>query len=296
MRSAGFRADLFAAVVIWGWTFPASRICLQYLTPADVLTVRLVLAVPILGAMVAVRRGHRKPTRKDLPALLGGAAILAVHFIVQLTGLKYTSATNTGWIIAAIPLVMAVLSFLILGERLGRRGLIGIGIATGGIILLVSRGSLGNLAWLDSTGDWLILVSCHTWALYTIVTRDLTRRRDPLTITFLLMIPALVAMVGWTGATWDGARWTGLPLKVFLALLFLGVLGTAAAHYFWQRGVAALGASRAGIYLYMEPIAATVVAVPFLKEPFGPFTALGGGLVLAGVWWASSSRRVLGGA
>jgi drug/metabolite transporter (DMT)-like permease len=286
-----FRLDLFAAVVIWGWTFPASRICLQYLTPADVLTVRLVLAVPILGAMVAFRGRRRRPTRHDLPALLGGAAILAVHFIVQLTGLNYTSATNTGWIIAAIPLVMAVLSYLILRERLGRRAKIGIAIATGGIILLVSKGNLGDLAWLNSTGDWLILVSCHTWALYTITTRDLARRRDPLTITFLMMIPALVAMLTWSGVTWDRTRWTGLPLDVLLALLFLGVLGTGAAHYFWQRGVAETGASRAGIYLYLEPIAATMVAVPLLKEPFGLFTALGGGLVLAGVWWASGSGR-----
>lgn len=284
------RLDLLASVVIWGWTFVATRVCLQDLTPAEVLTFRLWIAIPVLAVIALARRKSLSVTRREIGPLLTGSALLTAHFLVQITGLKYTSATNTGWIIAAIPLVMALLSFLILGERLGKRELAGIAIATAGIILLVSRGRVGDLAWLKSTGDWLILVSCHTWALFTIATRDLTRRRDPLVVTLLLMIPAAVVMSAWTVVRSDPARWLQLPVETVVALLFLGILGTAAAHMFWQRGVAALGASRAGIYLYLEPLATTALAVPFLKEPFGPFTAVGGGLVLLGVWWAFRLR------
>jgi drug/metabolite transporter (DMT)-like permease len=244
----------------------------------------------VLAVIALARRKSLSVTRREIGPLLTGSALLTAHFLVQITGLKYTSATNTGWIIAAIPLVMALLAFLILGERLGKRELAGIAIATAGIILLVSRGRVGDLAWLKSTGDWLILVSCHTWALFTIATRDLTRRRDPLVVTLLLMIPAAVVMSAWTVVRSDPARWLQLPVETVVALLFLGILGTAAAHMFWQRGVAALGASRAGIYLYLEPLATTALAVPFLKEPFGPFTAVGGGLVLLGVWWAFRLR------
>ena len=287
------RPDLFASVVIWGWTFVATRICLQVLTPAEVLTFRLWIAVPILAMLVMIRKKRLSVSRLELRPLLAGSGLLTIHFLVQITGLKYTSATNTGWIIAAIPLVMALLSFLILGERLGRREVAGIAIATLGIVLLVSRGNLADLEWLRSTGDWLILASCHTWALYTIATRDLSRSRDPLVVTLLLMIPAAVAMAVWTALSSDPARWRDLTAEVVLALLFLGILGTAAAHLFWQRGVAALGASRAGIYLYLEPLATTALAVPYLGEPFGPFTAGGGGLVLLGVWWAFR-RKVAG--
>ena len=280
------RPDLFASVVIWGWTFVATRICLQVLTPAEVLTFRLWIAVPILAVLVLIRKKPLSVSRRELRPMLVGSGLLTIHFLIQITGLKYTSATNTGWIIAAIPLVMALLSFLILGERLGKREVAGIAIATLGIVLLVSRGNLADLEWLRSTGDWLILASCHTWALYTIATRNLSRSRDPLVVTLLLMIPAAVAMAVWTAFSSDPARWRDLPVEVVLALLFLGILGTAAAHLFWQRGVAALGASRAGIYLYLEPLATTALAVPYLGEPFGPFTAGGGGLVLFGVWWA----------
>ncbi|MBD3866998.1 MAG: DMT family transporter [Acidobacteria bacterium] len=280
------RLDLLASVIIWGWTFVATRVCLQFLTPAEVLTFRLWIAIPVLAVIAFARKKRLSVSRRELGPLLAGSGLLTAHFLVQITGLKSTSATNTGWIIAAIPLVMALLSFLILGERLGKREIAGIAIATLGIVLLVSRGRIGDLAWLKSTGDWLILASCHTWALFTIATRDLTRRRDPLVVTLLLMIPAAVVMTAWTSIRSEPARWLDLPAEAVVALLFLGILGTAAAHLFWQRGVAALGASRAGIYLYLEPLATTALAVPYLHEPFGPFTAVGGGLVLLGVWWA----------
>ncbi|MCP4544717.1 MAG: EamA family transporter, partial [Chloroflexi bacterium] len=60
----------------------------------------------------------------------------------------------------------------------------------------------------------------------------------------------------------------------------------AVAHWFWQEGVAKLGAAKAGIFLYLEPLSTTALAVPLLGEHFGFFTAAGGLLVLAGVFWA----------
>jgi drug/metabolite transporter (DMT)-like permease len=54
--------------------------------------------------------------------------------------------------------------------------------------------------------------------------------------------------------------------------------------------VARLGAARAGLYLYLEPLSTLALAVPLLGEPFGPFIALGGGLVLAGVYLGQRGR------
>jgi drug/metabolite transporter (DMT)-like permease len=75
------------------------------------------------------------------------------------------------------------------------------------------------------------------------------------------------------------------------ALLYLAIPGLALGHWFWQEGVAALGGARAGLYLYLEPLATVALAVPMLGEPFGPFIALGGGLVLVGVWLGQRKGR-----
>jgi drug/metabolite transporter (DMT)-like permease len=277
---------LIICVIIWGWTFVATRVCLQYLSPVELLGLRFLTGLPLLLIIVLVKRIRFEFTARERRSVLLGSAIITVHFLIQITGLKYTSATNTGWIMGIIPLVMAVLAFLILRERLSGRALIGIGVATAGILLLVSKGRLSSFEWLRSFGDWLVLASAHTWALYTIVIRDVTRSRNPLAVTVAVLVPSSAVVLGYMLLRSDWSRFAHLPTDGVVALLFLGILGLAVGHWFWQEGVARVGAARAGIYLYLEPVATTVLAVPYLGEEFGPLTALGGLLVLAGVFIA----------
>jgi drug/metabolite transporter (DMT)-like permease len=286
------RVLLLATVVIWGWTFVATKILLAELGPVEIFAFRLVIGIPFLGGVLLVKRVPLRFARADAWPLLLGGAIFTLHVLVQIAGLVTTTATNTGWIISASPLALAVLSFLFLGERIGRRGVGGIAIATTGILLLVSRGRLTDLGWLQSTGDWLVLASAHTWALYTVGTRDLVRRRHPLAVTFaiLLIAAALTAII--FAASADLASVRSLSRRGIAALLFLAIPGLALGQWFWQEGVARLGAARAGLYLYLEPLATLALAVPLLGEPFGPFVALGGGLVLAGVFVGQRERRV----
>jgi drug/metabolite transporter (DMT)-like permease len=82
-----------------------------------------------------------------------------------------------------------------------------------------------------------------------------------------------------------------LPAEAIFSLIYLGLLGTSLAHWFWQEGVARLGAAKAGIYLYLEPLATTALAVPYLHESFGIYTAVGGFMVLLGVW--NSQRKMI---
>jgi len=124
-----------------------------------------------------------------------------------------------------------------------------------------------------------------------VVTRDLVRRRHPLAVTFgiLLIAAASTAILFATSA--DLASVRSLSPRGIAALLYLAIPGLALGQWFWQEGVARLGATRAGLYLYIEPLATLTLAVPLLGEPFGPFIALGGGLVLAGVYVGQRERR-----
>ncbi|MEE8577539.1 MAG: DMT family transporter, partial [candidate division Zixibacteria bacterium] len=278
------RIYLLLCVIFWGWTFVATRIVLEFISPVELLGLRFLIGLPILYPIMRAKKISIRFSSRDRWPILLGAAIITIHFIIQITGLKYTTATNTGWIISITPLVMVTLSFLILKERIGRFGLAGIAVASAGILVLVSGGRFETLDWLSSTGDWLILASAHTWALYTIAIRNLSRRHHPLAVTFAVLTPSAVVVIGYMALTSDWSRFLQLSPEAMIALLFLGILGMAVAHWFWQEGVAALGASRAGLFLYVEPLATTALAVPYLGESFTIFTAIGGLLVLAGVF------------
>ena len=158
--------------------------------PIEILSLRLLIGLPFLALVVVLRRASLRFRRDDAIPILMGGTIFAFHLIIQISGLITATAVTTSWIITVSPLATAVLSFLFLRERITRGTVTGIGIATTGVLLLVSDGNLSDIGWLRSTGDWLILASAHTWAFYTIVTRNLARRRDPLAVTFAVMLIA----------------------------------------------------------------------------------------------------------
>jgi drug/metabolite transporter (DMT)-like permease len=274
---------LLFTVIIWGWSFVASKICLDYMTPVELMGLRFLIALPVMYSIIFVKK-LKLNFREYKGRLFLGSLIISLHFYIQITGIKYTSATNTGWIIAVTPLVMALLAWIILKEYLSFRTIFGIGVATAGIILLISNGRIGDLGWLSSYGDWLILASAHTWALFSIVTRDISRGNNPLAVIAFLITPPAVIIVGFMAFTTEWSKFSRMPADAIISLLFLGLLAMAAGHWFWQIGVARIGAAKAGIFLYLEPLATTALAVPYLREPFGVFTAMGGLLVLVGVW------------
>ena len=275
---------LLFTVVIWGWTFVATRICLEFLSPAELLGLRLLIGLPVLVIVVILKKIKFRFTPGEWKQILIGSAVITLHFLVQITGLQYTTATNTGWIISVSPLVMAVLAFFFLKEKIGKNQIIAIAVATFGILLLMSHGDLTHLGFLTSLGDWLVLISAHTWAIYTVVTRNLSKTQHPLAITVGVLTPALIVMTVYMAFTSDWTKFAHLPAKGVVALLFLAIVGLALGHWFWQEGVAKVGAARAGIYLYIEPVATTALAIPLLGEPFGWVAAAGASLVLLGVY------------
>jgi len=284
------RALLLAAVIIWGWTFVATKVLVAEIGPVEIFALRLAIGLPVLGVILLIKRVPVRFGRADAASLLLGSAVFTVHFLIQIKGIITTTATNTGWIITVSPLAMAVLSFIFLRERIGWGGVAGIAVATAGILLLVSRGRLTDLEWLRSTGDWLVLASAHTWAIYTVMTRDLSRRHHPLAVAFATLVLA-TAFTAVPFAVWaDVSAIRALSPRGIVAVLYLAIPGLALGNWFWQEGVARLGATRAGLYLYLEPLATLALAVPFLGEPFGPIVALGGGLVLAGVYLGQRGR------
>jgi len=285
------RLLMFATVCFWGWSFVATKICLNYMTPLEVIGLRYLLGLPVLAGVIISRKMSLRINRRDLFPIIGASIVITIHFLIQITGMKYTSATNTGWLISVTPLVMMVLSALFLKERVTGKMIAGVAVASFGILLLVSQGDLLSLSWLRSVGDWLVLASAHTWAVYTVLTRNVSRKYNPLLVSFLVLSFSAIILVGTMAATSDWSKFIHLPLEPTIAILFLGIVCLGLAFWFWQIGVTRLGAARAGVFLYIEPLATTALAVPYLGERFGLMTAVGGLLVLGGVYLAERRSR-----
>ncbi len=279
--------ELTFAAVAWGVSFIATKIAVQQVNPAVVVFLRFAIGAVIMLAILLARRQLTLPTLKEglYYALLGFIGI-SFHQWLQSTGLVTAQASTTSWIVSTSPVFIALLGWFFLKEKLGLNTIFGIMLASLGVLLVVSKGSLSSLISgnFGTTGDLLVLISAPNWAIFSVLSRSALKDKPALFVLFY------VILFGWLFtsipfvATHGWLEIAHLNTTGWLAVAFLGIGCTALAYIFWYDGLQAIPASRAGVFLYIEPLISLVVAAVLLGEAITLAALLGGGLILAGVW------------
>lgn len=279
--------EAFFAVVVWGASFIATKVALQDVSPVTVVWLRFSMGVLILGAAVAMRGEFALPRKGEWAyfALLGFLGI-TFHQWLQSNGLQTSEAATTAWIVATTPVFMAILGRFILKERLGWLKTLGIFLAFGGVLLVVSKGDLSSVSVgrFGAPGDKLILVSAVNWAVFSVLSRrGLKSYPAGLMIFYVMTLGWLfTSLLFFAGA--NIAEVTRLTFNGWLGIAFLGVFCSGLAYIAWYDALQALSAAQTGVFLYIEPLVAVVVAFFVLGEPITLISLLGGGVILFGVW------------
>jgi drug/metabolite transporter (DMT)-like permease len=289
------------AVLIWGATFIATKVALRDVSPVTIVWLRFGIGVLVLGGAVLLRRQFAWPNRRELAyfALLGFLGI-TFHQGLQSIGLQTSQASTTAWIVATTPIFMALLGWLVLRESIALRQALGIGLATGGVLLVVTGGDLSSLAngQFGAPGDILILVSSLNWAIFSALSRWGLKRHPATRMMFFVMTCGwlFVSLLFFWPSGSDAPQQmqflqgggleqiAALTLPGWLAILFLGLFGSGLAYIFWYDALQSLPTSQVGAFLYIEPIVAVVVAAVILGEPIVLASLAGGALILFGVW------------
>jgi drug/metabolite transporter (DMT)-like permease len=281
------------AVVVWGASFVATKVALRYTSPDVVVWLRFAMGVVILGIAVLAGRKFTLPEKRDWPylALLGFLGI-SFHQWLQSTGLVTSEATTTAWIVASIPIFMALLGWLALKEKLLWLQVAGILLSTFGVLLVVTRGNLALLASgkFGTVGDFLILVSAPNWAVFSVLSRRGLQKYPATLMMFYVMA------FGWLFSSvlffvQGGLNQIGhIPWDGWAGIAFLGIFCSGLAYIFWYDALQALPVAQTGAFLYLEPVVTVIVAALILGERLYLATLLGGVLILAGVWLVNRKK------
>jgi drug/metabolite transporter (DMT)-like permease len=277
-------------VAFWGASFVALKVLLRELGPATITVVRFAVGLAVLFAVSAARRQLQAPGARDVPwlALLGFLGI-TLHQWLQATGLLSASASVTSWIVASIPVFVALLGWLVLRERLGRWRVAGILLAAAGVSLVVSDGDLrGLLAGTTGTpGDVLIAFSAVNWAVFTILSKRFMQSGTalrPVTMMLYVMGFGWAFSLVWLGLAGKSEAFLSLSADGWWAMAFLGIACSGLAYLFWYDALDRIDATQAGVFLYFGPLVTAALAWPLLGEPIGGAMLAGGAAILAGVW------------
>ncbi|MCL6495247.1 MAG: DMT family transporter [Ignavibacterium sp.] len=272
------------AVIFWGASFIATKFLLEEISPESIISLRLILAIALLTAVALFTKADFRINLRNHLQILLLAAVAVFHLWIQITGLKYTTAANTGWIIGTAPIFIALLGFIFLKEKLNLIKITGIAIAFIGLILLVGKGNPMNINLVKNIGDLLVLFSSFTWGVYSIINKKISLNYSPLmTILYLFILMALIIIpfninqkvidsvihlstVGWT------------------SILFLGLLCSGVSYVIWAYSLREMESAKVGAYLYLEPFVTVLSAWLFLKEEITLLMLFSGLLIILGVY------------
>ena len=287
---------LAAVCVVWGATPAAGKLLTGALSPLLLTGLRFAVISGLLFAWLALtrQRAQLTPSRELLWLMLAlGFMGVLLHNGLLFLGLHYTSATSTALIESLGPTITAVLACIFLGERLSLPGYAGIAVSCVGALFIITRGEPAVLQELSFNGGDLIILGCEAaWSAYIIMALGVRGRLSTLGVTawsglfgsLLCLSVGLATDSLWVGV-FDALAWGCLLYIVLAAGLF--------AFVAWNWAAEAVGASKAGSFVYLVPLTGAAVGVMVLGEDVAEAQLLGAVLIAAGVALTARSRASL---
>ena len=279
-------ALLIVTTLCWGLNAIISRLAVGEISPMQLVTFRWLGVVLLL--LVFARRQiiiDWPVLRRHLPFLflMGSCGFTAFNALFYVAG-HYTGAINIGILQGSIPIFVLLGSLLILRHPISVIQGVGVIVTLLGVVIVASRGNPGELAALAvNRGDLLMLIACFFYAAYSI---GLTRRPN----VSALALFAIMATVAWIVSlplvafeTWQQG-WTPPSAMGWFLVMLVTLLPSFVAQISFIHGVALIGPGRAGVFVNLVPVFASIMAVIFLQEVFELYHALALALVLGGIW------------
>ena len=282
----------FIAGCLWGTGFYFSRLALNEMSVEYMVLYRILFAC--LGVLPVALVSRWRFSGAELRTLLLSAAFgIPISCLIQFSGLARTTVSHASLMVGAMPVMLGVAATLFAGERLDRIGWMALFASTIGAALLTMGGSHGahTRGQPSLTGDLLVLVSLLAALAWILLSKKLMLTHSPSVVSAYTILVGGAMLLPWVLGPWlltplTHARVAPPPFAAISwtawgALAFSGLFCTAVTTLLWNWGIHHVPASRAGVFLNIEPALGSWLGVQLLGEHLGAFAWVGGGLILA---------------
>lgn len=280
---------LMLAQIMVGISIVFSKYVLSSIPVIFILAIRFALASLILLGLHWLSPGKKLPMysyfsqlkRRDWLFILAQALCAGVLFnFLMLCGLHYTDANVAGIITSALPAIIAIMSWLLLGEKISGKKAVCVSFATIGLVVIAGE-KLGDIKTTHSfLGDSLVLASLLPEATYYILSKIHVNRLPVFFISSLLNGINAVLLLCCLGFTsWDGLTIHALD---WLILIILG-LSSGLFYAFWNFGSKNVDGAMASLCTAVMPLATVLIAWLFLGEELSLGQMLGMSMVILSI-------------
>jgi drug/metabolite transporter (DMT)-like permease len=274
-----------AVYAFWGGNFVFSKIALREMPGALVAGMRTVIAAV---ALLWVYRRWKSPNRPALrrdeyPRLcLIGVCGIAVNQMCFLIGLSLTSAGHASLVIGLTPFMVLFLAWFRGQEAFTTKRALGLAVAVCGMMLLQKPSASAQTASL--AGDLLILGAGLSFAIYTVFGKELAAEHGGMAVIAVSYAAASVALLPMTLYMASRFDFSQVTAGAWWAFGYMTLVSSVLCYIGWAFALKRLTASRLSAFSYLQPLVATLLALPILGEPITASLIGGGGLIMAGVF------------
>lgn len=279
------------AGTLWGTGFYFGRIALDEMNVEHMVLYRFLFAC--VGITPAILGRRERLTAGEWRTVLATAFFgIPIQFLLQFHGLAMTTVSHAALMVGAMPVLLAAAAALFAGERLDGIGWLALVVSTAGTALVVLGGDRATTGRETPTlaGDLLVIASLVVALAWILLSKKLMETHSPTVVTAYTLYTGTLMLVAWNLGSWLFARLAHasiqpMPLwhvsaRAWLALAASGLLCTATTTLLWNWGIHHVPASRAGVFLNIEPVLGSVLGVELLGERLGPYAWLGGAMIL----------------
>jgi drug/metabolite transporter (DMT)-like permease len=279
---------------LWGTGFYWGRLAMNEMSVEHMVLYRFLFASLGMLPILIANRSRFHLTRSETRTLLISAAFgIPIQFLLQFHGLALTTVSHASLMVGAMPVLLAAAAALFAGERLDWIGWLALAGSTCGAALIVLGGSRGPAGHGQPSlaGDLLVVGSLVTALAWILLSKKLMETHSPPVVTSYSILAgtamlAVVVLGPWllnplTQSNAQPLPFANVSVTAWVALVVSGLFCTALTTLLWNWGIHHVPASRAGVFLNIEPALGSWLGVQMLGEHLGPYAWAGGALILA---------------
>ena len=275
---------VMGAGFLWGFLGILAKLAYtQSIGPISLAWFRLVVAIPFLGTFLVIKHYPVRISRHEIILFIGfGFCSLTVFEVLYFTAYSYTTVQHAAALLYTAPAFVAILSWIILKERLTRSKIFAVTLSVTGALLIVGITRRQPLfASTTQLGDWLAIVSGLAYSSWYIFGKILGQEREPAVTTFvvmvfgaLLLLPIMIALEGIHPPT---------SIYGWELVAIVGLVPTAIAYVLYLTGLRLIDSTKASVFAIVEPLTAAVLGFLLLQETLSYDSILGFILIISSI-------------
>ena len=274
---------VLCVMVLWAGNFIVVKSAVGVLPPVGFTFLRFTLVSATLFLLLRWREGSVGLPRRDRLAIMGfGALGFGVYQILWTTGLQTVPAGDSALIIAATPVLVALIAVVAGTDVLTPVQLAGVLVSFAGVAVVIASGQ-GLTLGGEIGGEAMTLLAALLWSIYTAYATPYVRRYSPLRATAWSALAGTLVLAPIGLFQLSGVDTATLEPAVLAAILYSGMLSSGVSNVVVMNGVKVVGPTRTAALQFLVPALAVILAAVFLNEAIRVGQIVGGVVIVCGV-------------